>query len=224
MEETGFVVGDAPGSHGHVSTTPPPSNGSSGKTVEGRYLAPLGIVPAQTAFTDIYPAFVVKYGSGKRREQGDAITAEFDSIAEDLGRPASSIGRRPRPADLPRLAVEVFADRIVGDLEEASASLVITLGDEAFATMLHLPQLGARAPRTTSGDTSGSLTDLYANGYGARGVLQVNGQPIPWLPLAHPGLLKGEADLTLKLDASRRSGTGWNTMHGQWEQRSFDGA
>ena len=38
--------------------------------------------PGETAFTDICPVFFVKHGSGKRREQGDAIAAEFEKVAK----------------------------------------------------------------------------------------------------------------------------------------------
>ena len=58
--------------------------------MERLYLAPLKISAAEAAFTDIYPAFVVKYASGKRRRQGTAIEQECDAIARDLNMPTSS--------------------------------------------------------------------------------------------------------------------------------------
>lgn len=215
-ESTGFIEGDEPGAHGHIDTLPPAANGSSGKKVEKLYLEPLNIGGTQTAFTDIYPAFVVKHSNGKRREQGDAIQQEYNEIAEALAMPRSSLPTRPPATKLPSLAVDRFGPRVLADMQAADAPLVITLGDEVFQTLMALPQVVAQAPRTAAGAFADSLTDLYDNGYGNRGSLRVNDRSVEWLPLAHPGLLKGKPDPHLVLNRTRRTGAGWNTLHAEW--------
>jgi hypothetical protein len=74
---------EPPGTHGHIDPKAPGANGSSGKKVKQLYLAPLRIGPAEAAFTDIYPTFVVKHPGGKQREQGNAIEEEYHAIARD---------------------------------------------------------------------------------------------------------------------------------------------
>ena len=135
MAAAGFIEGDEPGAHGWISPTSPPANGSSGTKVEERYLRPLGVTASSAAFTDVYPVFVIKGtgGTGRgRREQGDAIRVEYDSIAENLGLPRSSIPARPTARRLVQDALTRLTSRIVQDLEAADAPRVVTLGDEAL--------------------------------------------------------------------------------------------
>lgn len=212
QHESGFVEGDHPGGHGRLSRTSPPTNGSSGLKVEQRYLAPLGIAPDETAFTDICPVFFVKHGSGERREQGDAIAAEFDGIARHLGHQPSSLPRRPSPAALVRMAVDEFKQRLIADLEAADAPVVITLGEEVLQALRRIPELGAAPPVET-------LTDLYVDRYGEEGTLKVNGRTVLWLPLAHPGLLRGKAPSEATEAALPRSTAGWNICHSRWESQ-----
>lgn len=211
-ESVGFREGDAPGLHGHVSATSPSTNGSSGRKVVDRYLRPLGLKESSAAFTDICPVFFVKYGSGGgRREQGDAIRDEYDPIAREMGLMKSTLPARPTAARLPRLAAARFAGRIVSDLAESSAELVITLGPEVWNTLVLIPQLRARPPVT-------SFKDLYGLTYGSMGTLQVAGRTVDWLPLVHPGLLRGGeiAEPGEDVDPTRRTSRGWNVLHSRW--------
>jgi hypothetical protein len=215
---TGFIDGDDPGAHGWVSSTSPAANGSSGAKVENRYLAPLGIGAASAAFTDVYPVFVTKSagrGAHGRREQGDAIRDEYDSVAEDLGVPASSLPGRPTAKQLVTESLERFQGHIVRAVEEADAPLVITLGDETLQVLRRIPALTPEPPTET-------ITDLYGARYGARGHLTVNGRRVEWLPLVHPGLLKGTAR-QLALDPVKRTGPGWNWLHSKWAQTMASG-
>jgi hypothetical protein len=210
---TGFIAGDDPGAHGWISNTSPPANGSSGAKVDKRYLAPLGIAAASAAFTDVYPVFVTKSvgrGSHGRREQGDAIRDEYDSIAEDMGFTASSLPRRPTAKQLVTDSLERFQGHIMRAVEEADAPLVITLGDETLQVLRRIPALTPEPPAET-------ITDLYGERYGSRGHLAVNGRRVEWLPLVHPGLLKG----TARQDAvgpAKPAGRDWNGLHSKWAQ------
>ena len=209
-EAVGFREGDGRGQHGYISATSPPTNGSSGQKVVDRYLRPLGIEESSVTFTDVYPVFFVKYGSGRgRREQGDAIRDEYDGIGSELGLVRSSLPARPAPANLPRLAATRFADRLVSDLTQASAELIITLGPEVWATLLLIPELRARPPCS-------SFEALYGRAYGSTGALSIGGRNVAWLPVVHPGLLRGEATSELELDPGQRTHAGWNALHSRW--------
>jgi hypothetical protein len=214
----GFIDGDDPGAHGWVSNTSPTANGSSGAKVDKRYLAPLGIAAASAAFTDVYPVFVTKSvgrAAHGRREQGDAIRDEYDSIAEDLGFPASSLPRRPTAKHLVTDSLDRFQGHIMRAVEAADAPLVITLGDETLQVLRRIPALTPEPPAET-------ITDLYGERYGARGHLAVNGRRVEWLPLVHPGLLKGTAR-QVTVDPAKRSGSGWNWLHSKWARTMTSG-
>lgn len=211
---TGFLKGDDRGQHGHIAEVSPSTNGSSGRTVSLRYLPAVGASANQTAFTDIYPVFMVHRGGGKRRTQGDAIAQEYDSIAPDMIRQPSSLTTRIPPGQVPGLAAKMFGPRIVADLEAADADLVITLGSEPFEALLLLPELAASPPAE-------SLVALFPDGYGRTGTLRVNGRQVDWLPLVHPGLLKGGPNPVGNEDlaAGRRTPGAYNSLHRRWEKQ-----
>ena len=210
----GFVDGDELGAHGWISDVQPPANGSSGAKVEERYLRPLGIASDAAAFTDVYPVFVVKSaGRGRgRREQGDAIRDEYDAIADRLGTPPSSLPARPTARELVASAVRLFHSQVLHDLEAADPARVISLGDESLQVLRQIPELKPAPPAAT-------ITDLYgADRYGRPGQLTINGRPVQWLALAHPGLLKGKPK-QVEIHPQKRSGAGWNWLHDQWVSR-----
>ena len=248
-DQVGFVEGDGHGQHGHIGTKSPGSNGSSGAKLERHYLAPRGVSTAQSAFTDVYPVFVVKYGSAKKREQGDAVDVEYSAIATELGFDPADIPRRPKPRDLAAEAAAQFGDLLVAALEDSGARQVITLGDEAFQTLVSVPAAGARAPLLDDGARATGLASLYAEGlYGREGTVQVRGRAVPWVPLIHPGLLRPKrpartlsvplagalADARddtqagpqtggyddVVVDPTRRTQDGWNALHERWASRA----
>ena len=202
-------VGFVDGKHGMLSRVSPSTNGSSGEKVVRHYLDPLGIPAANATFTDVYPVFLIKTSGGKRREQGAAIRDEYDSIAPRMEMPVSSLPDRMSAARLPALAASEFGERLVADLSASQAPLVITLGQEVWDTLLAIPSLHACPPRER-------FTELYGDSYGAIGSLTVNGREVAWLPLVHPGLLKGNADSTADVAPGARTVNGWATIHARW--------
>lgn len=226
-DEVNFVEGDRRGAHGHVAWKSPSTNGSSGRKVEGRYLAALGVDATRTAFTDVCPVFFAKYGNSARRPQGTAIEQEYNAVAGDLGVKPASLPARPTVKALVRKAVEEYGASLLADLERADAPLVVTLGEEVLQTLRQLPQLEAVPPAE-------SLTEIYDCGlYGKEGTLRVNGRRIRWLPLPHPGLLTGEtppasiptasatqAFTTGPVTLARGGRRDWNAAHAQWEHRT----
>ena len=204
-------VGFVEGKHGSISPASPAANGSSGDKVVRRYLTPLGIDAGRATFTDVYPVFLIKTSNGARREQGDAIRDEYDSVASQMGRQPCSLPARIPSSNLPALAASTFGARLVADLAAAAAPLIITLGEEVWATLLAIPSLHARPP-------AASFTDLYGDKYGARGAVTVNGREVAWLPLVHPGLLKGTADPAAGVATGARTVKGWATLHARWAE------
>lgn len=212
-EKVGFKVGDGPGQDGRIDPTSPPLNGSSGRTVVERYLRPLGLEEASVTFTDIYPVFLVKYRSGSgRRHQGDAIRDEYDRVAAHLGRMKASVPARARPSKLPKMAAARFSQRIVDDLARSCAEVVITLGAEVWQALLLIPELQAKPPCS-------SFNALFGPLYGGTGTLLIAGRKVAWLPLVHPGLLRGKPAPT-EVDPRKRTTGGWNTLHARWERSS----
>lgn len=182
----------------------PGTNGTSGRTVQERYLDCLGVSPAQTAFTDVYQAFLLKRGKAQRRPGGTAIDDDYTPVAAEAGWPSVSIATRPSEETLISWAIEQFGDRIQTDLANADPSeTVISLGNEALGALLRL--LGPDAD--AAGET---LQDIYDGDlYGTAGTLTVNGRAVEWFPLVHPGLLKGDRD---PAGAKRK----WQQAHHEW--------
>jgi hypothetical protein len=211
-----FVEGDEPGQHGHIVPRSPSTNGSSGRKVRDYYLSPLGIDEASVSFTDICPVFFVKFAGRRsatgRRQQGDAVSQEYNAIARQMSLPESTIPARPSAAKLPALVATQFADRLMADLRTAVADLVITLGEEVWATLLLLSELEPRSPVKT-------FRDLYGPRYGSTGSLVLAGRTVTWLPLVHPGLLSGaDPQAVDDIEPRRRTIAGWNTLHASWRR------
>jgi hypothetical protein len=209
---TGFDEGDHPGAHGTLAAKSPPTNGSSGRKVEGRYLAALGMDASQAAFTDVCPVFFAKYGQSKRRPQGTAIEQEYNAIADELRMPTATLPPRPSVNELVGRAVEHYGNQLIADLERADAPLIVTLGEEVLQTLRRLPQLVPDPPAET-------LPELYDRGlYGAEGTLKVNSSNVRWLPLPHPGLLHGDIAPAISPEVDRGlGGRDWNAAHARWE-------
>jgi hypothetical protein len=218
IRSVGFVEGDEPGLHGHIAQTSPSTNGSSGATVVDLYLTPLGVDPTRTAFTDIYPVFMIKHDPGarrstsgrRRRAQGTAIREEYDAVACELGRVSCSLPRRIPSGALPSEAAERFGARIVSDLVAAKPRLVVGLGEEVWRTLRLLTPLDAQSPVE-------KFDEFCSERYGEPGSLSIGGRVVPWLSLTHPGRLRGKGDIG---GPSGEKGTDWTHVHARWATRT----
>lgn len=208
MTAVGFVEGDEPGQHGHVSRTSPSTNGSSGAKLARLYLDPLGIDSTRTAFTDIYPVFMVKPA---KDEQGARIHAEYDPIAAELGKGTCSLPKRIEKEHLPDEAAKTFGDRLIADLVAAAPRVVIGLGEEVWRTLQRLPALKAKS-------RVDRFEDFYSEAYGEAGTLTIAAARVPWLSLGHPGLLRGDGREVV-LDPAHRTNQGWMHLHTRWASR-----
>jgi hypothetical protein len=163
-------------------------NGSSGRVVHDRVLSPLGLDADGVWTTDALPFFHVHRTPGS---QGEAMSREYDPFARTHGLPVHQLPDRPSTHQLIRRAVEEEDERLVGELLESGAPLVITLGNEALAVAARL--LGGELPARLTAD----------DGYGRRHPAEVRGRPVEVLPLVHPG---------------QRS-AGWTRAHDAWAGR-----
>jgi hypothetical protein len=182
-ETVGFLDGDGPGAHGKVTAL---SGGPMGKVLAARYLACLDLTADDCAFTDVHPVYLVHRNgrTGEGRGGGDAIDQEYNDHVAELGKQPSHIPtRRTSVPDFVRAASTRFRPRIVADVEEANAPVVVTLGDEAMQVLLTIDELEPNAPAST-------LPELKAAGlYGSSCELTVNDRRVRWMPLAHPNAL-----------------------------------
>jgi hypothetical protein len=164
------AVGFEDGEHGTVR---PGSNGPSGAGLVEHVLDPLGLEANEVAFTDAVPWYFVTSGKGSQRE---AIRERFGPIARHLGLNPGGLPVRPSPRRLVDLAGSKDRRKsFQAELKEASAPLIITLGEDALAAV--------RAVATVHGVPG----NLSIEGYGTRGTLNLDGHTCELLPLVHPG-------------------------------------
>ena len=160
-------------------------NGSSGRAVQDRVLHPLGLDPAQVWTTDALPFFHVHRTPGS---QGQAKTTRYDPFARTHGLPPHQLPDRPATDQLIRRAVEEEGARLLDELLDSSAPLLITLGNEALAVAAHL----------LDGDLPDRLTP--DGSYGQQHAARARGTAVEVLPLVHPG----------------QRGAAWTEAHEQW--------
>jgi hypothetical protein len=207
----GFREGDTGLDHG---TLRPATNGPSGTTLTDYFSAlPFGI--DDTAFADVYPVYLVKRRGPTAlpktgRQQGDAIDevygSSFAALAPGPTGPwlPASLPSRLRSDVLPRRAAERFGRWLLGILRTRTLEGVVTLGQEPWSTLELLEGLEVRAP-------AASLSATRTRGYGVPGSLALDGREVPWIPLAHPGLLR-QSDIG-------KPGS-WAAVHGSWQSAS----
>lgn len=177
--KVGFRPGDGPSDHGHVTAA---GNGTSGRSVSERVLAPLGIDPDDVWYTDAIDRFFIKSG-GRRNQQGDVIRNTYDRFAATRhGLDPANLPPRPTPAELVHLATTDHRDRLRADIVNATPPLVITLGEEAR-------QVLAGIADHTSGPPTTPLThgDAIETDYGHTGDILIAGVTSRWCALVHPG-------------------------------------
>jgi len=213
--EVGFARGDSPGQNGQIGQYSPPANGSSGKGVVAHYLDPLKADIDTTSFTDIFPVFMVKYSDTvrtqprKRRQQGDAIREDYDSLAHLMGMQMATLPARFSRKELPHRAIEYFRDKLHDEYVETKPSLVISLGEEVWSAVRMWP--GFRATHPVA-----EFRKLEGPQYGERGEIVADGHSAEWLPLVHPGLLRHAGVL-------RQVSGSWEHLHASWEERMCGG-
>ncbi len=172
---------EAVGFHDGMGTVRPGHNGPSGAGLIAQTFAPLGLEPADVAFTDVVPWFFVKGGRGS---QGDAISSRFQPLAPSIGADLGSLPARPTPGDLAAIAAsERRRDSLRRELVDAGAPLIITLGQEAIDSIV-----------AVADETRGVQQRLSPDGYGRVGHATVDGRSFDLMPLVHPGFRRTVKD------------------------------
>lgn len=192
-----FIDGDDDGCWGKVTAA---SNGTSGSAVAEGVLVPLDVKPENTWFTDAIDYFFVKQGKpGGRRQQADAIGADYTPFAAAAGLPPASLPARPTPDELVALAASHHCDRLRAEFEEANAPVVVTLGEEARRVLIAVADHVDGAP---AHPLDGRRIAVDEASYGRPGTARVGGIEAQCYALVHPG---------------QRS-TGWRQLHDQWRR------
>lgn len=177
MQEVGFRSGDEPTEWGHVRAV---GNGTSGRPVRDRVLNALGVSEDETWFTDCADRFFIKRGGGS--QQGDVIDTVYAPFAAALKLPAVSLPPRPSIPGLVRLAVTEHRERLRGELVEAGAPVVVTLGEEARRVLAEIVDHVDGPPLTHL-----ARADVTQKTYGEPGVVKVGPLEAVWYAVAHPG-------------------------------------
>ncbi len=159
----GFREGDAEGAWGFVRAA---GNGTSGRSVVERVLAPMGIAREATWFTDAVDRFFVKSG-GWVRQQAEAMAEAYAPFADRAALPPASLPSRPSASELIRTALQDHRERLLTELAEAAPPLAVTLGEEARQVLLGLVD-DAQGPPTQPLD-SRRLGGNAAGEYGEAG-------------------------------------------------------
>ncbi len=171
----GFRDGDGPSQWGQVFAA---GNGTSGRPVRDHVLVPLGLDPVDVWFTDVVNTYFVKTGKG---QQGAAVGL-FNTVAPHMDLAEARLPARPTPAELIKLAVQHHRERLRAELVEASAPIVVTLGEEARSVLDCIAD-------ASDGEPSRPLTGATASAdsYGGPGTVTIGGWTGRWFALVHPG-------------------------------------
>jgi hypothetical protein len=147
-------------------------NGSSGTWVHERVLAPLGVERHGTFLTDAVCWHCASDGVTSR------IDDTYAPVAAALGLPEAKLPVHLSEDGIVRAASTHELPRIRRELELASPTIVVTLGNAAlrvFRGMIEPGQTGRFPERLHAGD-----------GYGQELRVVLDGRAFRWLPLAHP--------------------------------------
>ena len=110
-------------------------NGTSGRGVERDVLRPLGVLPADTYFTDCYRRYLVKSGTGSQQA---AIDRAYGPFAAARGLPAASLPPRPSDGALVRMALEEDGGELMAQVRATEPDVVVTLGQPAADVLVGL--------------------------------------------------------------------------------------
>lgn len=174
--EKRYFPGDDPNTFGTVQ---PGHNGSSGFNVANEILAKFGWRLDDVWLTDASNRFYVKKGPGKKPGQADVIHTVYNPFAQQVGLPQASLPPRPTPAALVGTAVKEEGSRLVQEWLQATAPILITLGEEAR-------QVAAALAEDSEGPPRQPLRS-HDPQYGHPGRIAIAGHDARWMALTHPG-------------------------------------
>jgi uracil-DNA glycosylase len=175
-----------PSALGSLSPPPVQFNGPSGRSLDERFLQPMGLTRADVWLSDLYPYAMLN------KNQLRAIGAKYSRLAARHGLQRSSLPTSPTSSPGARRAAEVLRE-----IKESRASVLVLLGDRPIAWFLslfhpefrRLSQFG-RSPAE----------------YGRLHPIDLEGSSLRILPVVHPRQAS-------RLGASSPS---WGKAHDVW--------
>jgi len=163
-------------------------NGPSGKSLDEKYLDPLGLTRESVWLCDIYPFAHMNKG------QRQAIDREYLPIAKDCNLPIPTLN--PAPTTKPD---KDRVDLIWSELEESEAEILVLLGDKPIQWFLNFFD---KTYRRLS-DFGKSIDE-----YGQIHFMKIEGREIGLLPLVHPR----------QASSLGRSSLNWFELHKRWTE------
>lgn len=151
-------------------TVPPNLNGSSGRWVAIKVLAPLGLETNDAWITDCLDTYRMSSSVAKRLQD------TYEMGRSTHGWPPYDLGGHPSEGAIVREAVNLHAGRLVAELTACRPEMIVTLGNAAARVMTALVGEGPRS--------------LKLDGYGTSVHLALDGGGVEWFPLAHPAAPK----------------------------------
>lgn len=150
------------------SVRPSSLNGSSGRTLHARWLAPLGVAADDYFITDCLPTAMMSTGVEKVVTVGP-----YAELVDRLGLPEVAMPAHPSENAIVTQAV-AHHERIREQITASGATRIVTLGNAA-----------ARVLAAATGETGGALAaDSYVH---ARRVV-IEGRDLEWHALVHPAV------------------------------------
>ncbi len=147
-------------------------NGSSGQWLDTQVLEQLGAARADAWLTDCVDTYRFSRG------QDAVVTAKFAPFAEKFGLAWAGVPPalvHPAEDTIVHEACKVHGARLRAEFKASQARTVVTLGDAALRVFSWLA--GIDEPETLKPNKE----------YGASRKLSVEGRPVTWWPLMHPG-------------------------------------
>ncbi len=147
-------------------------NGSSGAWLTAKVLNPLGLSRADAWITDSLNTYRVS----------DRVAKRLPDICESTGAALPLLADHPSEDEIVREALESHRERLAAELEAARPDRIVTLGNAALRVMSALLKNagGSAAPKSLRADER----------YGTPVRVRIDGRPVTWWPLAHPGAPK----------------------------------
>lgn len=151
-------------------------NGSSGRWLDDRVLAPLGLSREEVWMTDCLTTYRRSVGVHAR------IQDTYNPFAEREGLPVVRLAEHPTEAEIIAEATAAQQHRLVKELEDARPERMITLGRAALTVLQRLVEVSGKQPSLQARPQAEPVND----GYGQPVKVRVGKRAAWWLPLAHP--------------------------------------
>jgi hypothetical protein len=171
---------------GRLQPAGPANNGPSGRALNDRYLAPLGLTRGEVWLTDMVPHTLSNDG------QQNVIRDHYDPLVSNCGLPQSNVPLKPATAHGWRELVGAELQRLLEEARQSGADTIISLGNAVIDYFFNHQQCRLGLP------------PLTRENYGIPIDASINGRRYRIFRLAHPRV-------TSIIPLAE-----WQTAHDQW--------